>query len=52
VNVEALREAIRMHEIDTDVVAMTDMHRRLQGKRFHARRFLDEFVPHATEACA
>jgi len=52
VNVEALREAIRMHEIDTVVVAMTDMQGRLQGKRFHARYFLDEVVPHATEACA
>jgi glutamine synthetase len=52
VNVEALREAVRMHEIDTVVVALTDMQGRLQGKRFHARYFLDEVVPHATEACA
>jgi len=52
VNVEALREAIRMHDIDTVVVAITDMQGRLQGKRFHARYFLDEVVPHATEACA
>ena len=49
---EALREAIRMGDIDTVVVAMTDMQGRLQGKRFHARYFLDEVVPHATEACA
>ena len=28
------------------------MQGRLQGKRFHARYFLDEVVPHATEACA
>jgi glutamine synthetase len=52
VNVEALREAIRMNDIDTVVVAITDMQGRLQGKRFHARYFLDEVVPHATEACA
>jgi glutamine synthetase len=52
VNVEALREAVRMHDIDTVVVAITDMQGRLQGKRFHARYFLDEVVPHATEACA
>jgi len=52
VNVEALREAVRMHEIDTVVVAMTDMQGRLQGKRFHARFFLDEVVAHGTEACA
>jgi glutamine synthetase len=52
VNVEALREAIRMKEIDTVVVAMTDMQGRLQGKRFHAPFFLDEVVAHNTEACA
>ncbi len=51
-NVEALRELVRMQEIDTVVVAMTDMQGRLQGKRFHARYFLDEVVPNATEACA
>jgi glutamine synthetase len=52
VNVEALREAVRMNEIDTVVVAMTDMQGRLQGKRVHARFFLDEVVAHGTEACA
>jgi len=52
VNIEALREAVRRHEIDTVVVAMTDMQGRLQGKRFHARFFLDEVVAHGTEACA
>jgi len=52
VNVEALREAVRMKEIDTVVVAMTDMQGRLQGKRFHARFFLDEVLAHGTEACA
>jgi glutamine synthetase len=52
VNVEALREAVRMKEIDTVVVAMTDMQGRLQGKRFHAPFFLDEVVAHNTEACA
>jgi len=50
--VEALREAIRMNDIDTVVVAITDMQGRLQGKRVHARYFLDEVVPHATEACS
>jgi glutamine synthetase len=52
VNTEALREAVRMQEIDTVVVAMTDMQGRLQGKRVHARFFLDEVVAHGTEACA
>lgn len=41
-----------MQEIDTVVVAMTDMQGRLQGKRCHARYFLDEVVAHNTEACA
>jgi glutamine synthetase len=52
VNIEALREAVRTHEIDTVVVALTDMQGRLQGKRFHAPFFLDEVVAHGTEACA
>ena len=51
-NIEELREAIAAQEIDTVVVAMTDMQGRLQGKRFHARFFLDEVVAHNTEACA
>jgi glutamine synthetase len=52
VNIEALREAVRRQEIDTVVVALTDMQGRLQGKRFHAPFFLDEVLAHGTEACA
>jgi len=52
VNIEALREAVRLQEIDTVVVAITDMQGRLQGKRFHAQFFMDEVTKHATEACA
>ena len=37
--------------VDTVLVAVTDMQGRLQGKRCAARYFLDEVVPHATEAC-
>jgi glutamine synthetase len=51
-SLEELRESVRMGEIDTVIVALTDMQGRLQGKRFHARYFLDEVVPHSTEACA
>ena len=51
-NIEALREAIRLQQIDTVVVAITDMQGRLQGKRFHAGFFLDEVTKHGTEACA
>jgi glutamine synthetase len=52
VDITALREAVRLQQIDTVVVAMTDMQGRLQGKRFHARFFLDEVTAHGTEACA
>jgi glutamine synthetase len=52
VKIEALREAVRLQEIDTVIVAITDMQGRLQGKRFHAQFFLDEVVAHGTEACA
>jgi glutamine synthetase len=38
-------------EVDTVVVAITDMQGRLQGKRLHARYFLDVVLEHATEGC-
>ena len=50
--IEGLGEAVRLGEIDTVIVALTDMQGRLQGKRVHARFFLDEVVAHGTEACA
>ena len=49
---DGLRELVRDGEIDTVVVAITDMQGRLQGKRCHARYFLEEVVAHNTEACA
>ncbi|MGN9803717.1 glutamine synthetase family protein [Micromonospora sp. L32] len=48
---EELRVAIRGGEIDTVVLALTDMQGRLQGKRFHAPFFLDEVVRHGSEGC-
>ncbi|HJP80019.1 MAG TPA: glutamine synthetase family protein [Pseudonocardiaceae bacterium] len=48
---ESLRELVVEGTIDTVLVAMTDMQGRLQGKRCGARYFLEEVVPHATEAC-
>jgi glutamine synthetase len=51
-SLEQLRESIRLGKIDTVIVAITDMQGRLQGKRFHARFFLEEVVAHNTEACA
>ncbi|GAA2151505.1 glutamine synthetase family protein [Nocardioides koreensis] len=38
-------------EIDTVVVAFTDMQGRLQGKRLHGRYFVDHVVDHGTEGC-
>jgi glutamine synthetase len=49
--VEQLRVRVAEGDIDTVVVAITDMQGRLQGKRFHAQHFLDEVVEHGTEGC-
>jgi len=49
--VDALRVLADRGEIDTVLVAMTDMQGRLQGKRCSARYFLNEVLAHATEAC-
>ena len=38
-------------EIDTVVVAFTDMQGRLQGKRLHGRYFAEHVVGHGTEGC-
>jgi glutamine synthetase len=46
-----LRELVEAGEIDTVLVAMTDMQGRLQGKRCSAEYFVAEVLPHATEAC-
>src|ERR1700722_15361996 len=51
-SLEELRVSVAAGDTDTVIVALTDMQGRLQGKRFHARFFLEEVVPHATEACA
>ena len=37
--------------IDTVLLALTDMQGRLQGKRLHARYFMDEVVHGGSEAC-
>ena len=50
--VEALRAHVEDGSVDTVVVAATDMQGRLQGKRCGARYFLEEVLPHATEACS
>jgi glutamine synthetase len=49
--VDDLRAFVAAGEIETVVLAMTDMQGRLQGKRFDADFFVDEVLRHGTEAC-
>jgi glutamine synthetase len=46
-----LRNRIEMGEIDTVVLAFTDMQGRLQGKRLHGQYFLDVALEAGTEGC-
>ncbi|GAA2813503.1 glutamine synthetase family protein [Crossiella cryophila] len=46
-----LHELVDIGQIDTVLLAMTDMQGRLQGKRIAARHFLEDVVPHSAEAC-
>jgi glutamine synthetase len=46
-----LRSLAELGQVDTVLVAMTDMQGRLQGKRCAAGYFLDEVARHGTEAC-
>ena len=48
---DALRELIMTDEVDTVVLAFTDMQGRLQGKRLHGRYFLDVALESGTEGC-
>jgi glutamine synthetase len=50
-SVEDLRRQIDAGEVDTVVVAFTDMQGRLQGKRIHAPFFLDTVLENNTEGC-
>jgi glutamine synthetase len=49
--VEQLRNVVADGDVDTVVVAFTDMQGRLQGKRMHADFFLDSVLDHGTEGC-
>ncbi len=48
---EQLRVEVGDDEIDTVVLAFTDMQGRLQGKRLSAEFFLDEVAQHFSEGC-
>jgi glutamine synthetase len=50
-SLEDLKTLVEGGDVDTVVVAITDMQGRLQGKRCSARYFLEEVINHATEAC-
>jgi glutamine synthetase len=50
-NLQELKDAAARGEIDTVLVAMTDMQGRLQGKRLTARHFLEEVLEHGAESC-
>ena len=48
---DALRALIDGGEVDTVILAFTDMQGRLQGKRLHGRYFLDVALESGTEGC-
>lgn len=49
--VESLRGKVSAGEVDSVIVALTDMQGRLAGKVCSARYFLDEVLGHGAEAC-
>jgi glutamine synthetase len=50
-SLDELRQLISAGEIDSVILALTDMQGRLQGKRLSAEFFLDEVVQHYSEGC-
>ncbi|HEU6443980.1 MAG TPA: glutamine synthetase family protein [Gaiellaceae bacterium] len=50
-SLDDLRKDVDSGEIDTVVVAFTDMQGRLFGKRLHAEFFLEDSVEHGIEGC-
>jgi glutamine synthetase len=51
VTLQELRDAVGAGEIDTVLLAITDMQGRLQGKRLTATHFLNEVAEHGAEGC-
>jgi glutamine synthetase len=51
ITVEELRADVASGAVDTVLVAFTDMQGRLQGKRLHARHFIEDVLEHGTEGC-
>jgi glutamine synthetase len=50
-SLEQLRVEVGEGEVDTVILAFTDMQGRLQGKRLSAEFFLDEVASHFSEGC-
>lgn len=50
-SLDALRAAVAAQQVDTVILAFTDMQGRLIGKRISARLFLDDVADHGAEAC-
>ena len=50
-SLDDLRSLVHEGEIDTVVVAFTDMQGRLLGKRVHGEFFVDEVAEHGAEGC-
>ncbi|MGH3425455.1 MAG: glutamine synthetase, partial [Nocardioidaceae bacterium] len=50
-DLDDLKQQIASGQVDTVIVAFTDMQGRLQGKRLHAAYFVDHVVGHGTEGC-
>jgi glutamine synthetase len=48
---EELRAKVEAGELDTVLLALTDMQGRLQGKRLTARHFVEEVAEHGAEGC-
>jgi glutamine synthetase len=51
VQLDELTQAVSRDEVDTVLLAMTDMQGRLQGKRLTATHFLNEVAEHGAEGC-
>jgi glutamine synthetase len=48
---DELRAKVEAGELDTVLLALTDMQGRLQGKRLTGRHFVDEVAEHGAEGC-
>ncbi|MGV8969969.1 MAG: glutamine synthetase family protein [Microbacteriaceae bacterium] len=49
--IDELEALVAAHEVDTVIMAFTDMQGRLIGKRASARLFLEELASHGAECC-